>query len=136
MPWIFVSMTAAHAKAITTWRYEPPYDFYNPRDDIAGFLRPDYHYYAAQDDDGGLVGYCCFGPDARVPGGAYPEDGSLDVGVGLRPDLTGGGRGLGFFNAVLDPYSDTSAGFASPPMPRTVAIACHRPVSRHNRYRL
>lgn len=39
----------------------------------------------------------CFGPDARVPGGDYAAD-ALDVGMGVRPDLTGQGRGLDFVN--------------------------------------
>ena len=43
------------------------------------------------EDHSQLIGFCCFGPDARVTGFAYDED-SLDIGAGLRPDLTG--RGL------------------------------------------
>lgn len=89
MQWTFVPMNAAHAAANTTWRYEPPYDFDNPGDDIDGFLCPEYCYYAVTDGGGNLAGFCCFGPDARLPGGEYSEDGALDAGVGLRPDLTG-----------------------------------------------
>jgi ribosomal-protein-alanine N-acetyltransferase len=102
MAWTFVPMNATHATAITTWRYEPPYDLYDAGDDISGFLRPEYHYYAVMDESGNLAGFCCYGPDARVPGGDYPDDGSLDIGAGLRPDLTGGGRGHDFLSAVLD----------------------------------
>ena len=100
--WQFQPMDAPHARRIATWRYEPPYDFYDLGDDLSDLLRPDYHYYAVTDSNGELAGYCCFGVDARVPGGDYPDDGSLDVGVGLRPDLTGRGLGAAFLRAVLD----------------------------------
>jgi RimJ/RimL family protein N-acetyltransferase len=99
--WHFRPMDTTHARVIATWRYEPPYDFYDLGDDISDLLRPDYHYYAVTDSDGELVGYCCFGADARVPGGDYPADGALDVGIGLRPDLTGRGLGPGFLRAIL-----------------------------------
>lgn len=102
MTWTFQPMDHAAAEAIVTWRYEPPYDLYNL--DPAGcadLLRPDYRYYAAAGPDGTLAGYCCFGADARVPGGDYVED-ALDLGIGLRPELTGHGHGGGFLAAVLD----------------------------------
>jgi ribosomal-protein-alanine N-acetyltransferase len=94
----FVPMTAAYARAILAWRYEAPYDFYNANPtmdeaDIADvFLNPAYHYYAVLDLRDMLIAYRCFGDDARVPGGDYRAD-ALDMGGGLRPDLTG--RGLG-----------------------------------------
>jgi RimJ/RimL family protein N-acetyltransferase len=57
-------------------------------------------------NDGGtgrteVVGYACFGTEARVPGLAE-RPGVLDVGVGMRPDLTGQGRGRPFAEAVLE----------------------------------
>lgn len=52
---------------------------------------PDEGYWAVRDAKGQLVGYCCFGEAARVPG--LGDDRSmLDVALGLRPDLVG--RGL------------------------------------------
>jgi GNAT superfamily N-acetyltransferase len=58
--------------------YDGPYAAYNcPADEVDDFVRgildPDNHYYAVRDEGGGLVGYCCFGPDARVPGGEYAD---------------------------------------------------------------
>ena len=47
------------------------------------------------------MGFACFGLEARVPG-LDAETGVLDVGVGMRPDLTGQGRGRAFASAVLD----------------------------------
>ena len=51
---------------------------------------------------------CCFGPDAQVPGGDY-EAAALDIGLGLRPDLTGQGRGLHYASAVCDFARNTLA---------------------------
>jgi hypothetical protein len=88
-------MTAEYAADIITWRYPEPYTCY----DLVGaepayFLDPANGFYALLDDDGHLLGYRSFGPDGQVPGGPY-DDASLDTGGGLRPDLTGLGRGLG-----------------------------------------
>ena len=55
-----------------------------------------------------LVAYCCFGLDARVPGGDYDAP-ALDIGLGLRPDLTGQGKGLGYVQAVLGVVQHTVA---------------------------
>lgn len=65
------------------------------------FLGPRNNYYTIADASGDLVGYCCFGPDAQVGGGDYTAC-ALDVGLGMRPHLTGQGRGLAFFSAILD----------------------------------
>ncbi|MBN1978586.1 MAG: GNAT family N-acetyltransferase [Anaerolineae bacterium] len=102
----FRPMDEASAREILTWRYEPPYDIYNEDPDKAGpfvqtLLDPAYAYHTITDEDGELVGYCCFGADARVPGGDYSAD-ALDVGLGMRPDLTGQGHGLDFFTAIFD----------------------------------
>jgi RimJ/RimL family protein N-acetyltransferase len=64
-------------------------------------LDPANAYFAITDEHDELMGFCCFGPDARVPGGGYAEDGSLDIGAGMRPDLTGQGAGGGFIGAIV-----------------------------------
>jgi [ribosomal protein S18]-alanine N-acetyltransferase len=102
----FVPMTAAYARAVLAWRYEPPYDFYNAGpdeadEDIAAvFLNPAFHYYAVLDERSDLVAFRCFGEDARVPGGDYTAD-ALDMGGGLRPDLTGRGIGPHLMRAAM-----------------------------------
>jgi len=106
-------MDEANARAILTWRHESPYDTYNANVEEAGafveaYLDPRYAYHAITDTSEELVGYCCFGLDARVPGGDYTAD-ALDIGLGMRPDLTGQGRGLHFFNAILDFARNTFA---------------------------
>jgi RimJ/RimL family protein N-acetyltransferase len=47
-----------------------------------------------------LVGYCCFGIEARVPGVEEELD-TLDVGYGMRPDLVGQGLGRSFVASIL-----------------------------------
>lgn len=94
----FRPMAARDWREIAGWRYEPPYDCYNF--DLAPAAAPPAGYYAVFDEPGALVGFFCFGVDARVPGGDYGDD-ALDVGLGLRPDLTGRGLGLTFVEAGL-----------------------------------
>ncbi len=102
----FLPMSQAHARAMLSWRYAGPYDMYNSdpehlEENAQGLLDPEYNYYAMTDEQGELVAYCCFGPDAQVPGGDYEAPG-LDVGMGLRPDLTGRGFDRTYLSAVLD----------------------------------
>jgi len=70
---------------------------------VALFI-PKYRYHQVLDETGDLIGYCCFGEDARVAGGDYSrgEPEVLDVGIGLRPDLVGQGLGQGFVTAILE----------------------------------
>jgi RimJ/RimL family protein N-acetyltransferase len=98
-------LSEENARELTTWQYDPPYDLYDLKpEDLTGLLNPDYGYHQVIDQKGILIGYCCFGLDAQVPGGDYQQNGPgvLDIGVGLRPDLTGRGRGITFVGAILD----------------------------------
>lgn len=88
-------MTAARGKAISTWRYPDRYSTY----DVHEAPSTEAGYWAVL-DEGELVGYCCFGAEARVPG-VEQEDGTLDVGYGMRPDLVGMGRGRSFVSGIL-----------------------------------
>ena len=69
-------MTADDGEAIALWRYPGRWGVY----DLGEPMDP---------------------AEARVPGLAEGP-GVLGVGVGMRPDLTGQGRGLSFATAVLD----------------------------------
>jgi RimJ/RimL family protein N-acetyltransferase len=73
---------------MASWRYPPPYDFYDG--DVDPVLNPE-RYFGAWDEQGELVGFYYFEPK--------PPD--LDYGLGLRPDLAGRGLGLEFFLAGL-----------------------------------
>lgn len=94
------------ARDILTWRYPSPYDFYDPPIDshadyyIREFLNPALQFHAVMDCDGEFIGFCSYGRDGQVPGGEYP-DGALDIGLGMKPEYTGRGRGRDFFHAIL-----------------------------------
>ena len=96
----------ADAQAISRWRYDGPYSAYNGNQaSVASLLEPRYFYHSVHDDHGELVGYFCFGEDARVSAGKrlglYERETALDVGLGMRPDLTGQGLGAEFVQAGL-----------------------------------
>jgi [ribosomal protein S18]-alanine N-acetyltransferase len=100
IPMIIRSITDAEAVVASTWRYRAPYSIYdNEPADRQRFLVPEYRYHAVLSAND-LIGYCCFGPDARVAGGSYPTD-ALDIGAGMRPDLVGRGHGRAFLTAIL-----------------------------------
>jgi len=94
-------MTAAYAADIVTWRYPPPYDCYDMSVAEPGFLASPESGFFALTDETGLIGFRSFGPDGQVPGGVY-DDSALDTGGGLRPDLTGRGRGREAIQTGLD----------------------------------
>ena len=104
--YVFEPMNDEQARAVAAWRYEAPYDFYDMANDPEGLeelLGPPERregYYAVLSDDE-LVGFFCYGPGGQLPGFDYPDDGFVDVGLGLRPDLTGKGLGLEFIRAGL-----------------------------------
>ncbi|HEX8694524.1 MAG TPA: GNAT family protein [Longimicrobium sp.] len=101
----FQPMDEESAREILAWRYAGLYAVYDPGTGdpdaaLRTFLDPANAYFAVRDGDGALVAYWCFGPDARVPGGDYAGE-ALDVGGGVRPELTGRGRGLPLLEAAL-----------------------------------
>jgi RimJ/RimL family protein N-acetyltransferase len=87
-----------YASEVATWHYESPYDFYDlasdPHDE-AEMRDPAHaaHYRAvlAEGDDL-LDAFWYFNSQGDV----------VDVGIGLRPDLTGRGLGESFLRAQLD----------------------------------
>jgi ribosomal-protein-alanine N-acetyltransferase len=96
MDYRVVPLTADHGQDIALWRYPGPWAIY----DSVGPLDPAEGYWAVVDDADELVGFACFGTQARVPG-LDERIGILDVGVGMRPDLIGQGRGRPFSEAVF-----------------------------------
>ena len=96
-----VPMTATYAAEIVTWRYPAPYDCYDMTDADPAFLASADSGFFALVDGTGLIGFRSFGPDGQVPGGVY-DDSALDTGGGLRPDLTGQGRGREAIRTGLD----------------------------------
>ncbi len=106
MKLIFSAFNEQTARDILAWRYEPPYDFYNPdsaklESGLRTFLTPENRYYAIWDEGGSLIGHCCFGDEAQVQGGDYSQE-ALDVGTGLRPDRTGQRQGSWVIGEVIE----------------------------------
>ena len=94
----FRPMDEKDARAVAAWRYEAPYDFYdtvNDQDDLAELLDPQRRegaYFSAFDGSDALVGFFQLEKKGQ----------SVEVGLGLRPDLTGKGFGLGFLLQGLE----------------------------------
>ena len=93
------------AREFTQWQYEPPYDIYNcPPTDLEKAIRynidPANNVYAMFDQQNNLIGYCSYGVDAQVPGGDYGEK-ALDIGLMIKPELTGQGLGVAFAKEVI-----------------------------------
>lgn len=101
----FHLMDESSVRAILNWQYEPPYDLYNNSEEDASLLQhllhPQNNFYKIVDENSELVGYCSFGQDGQVTDGDYRDD-ALDIGMGVRPDLTGRGKGFEYANAVLE----------------------------------
>lgn len=98
-------MTSPIAKEILEWQYDPPYDFYNcePNEEgVQELLTSGYHAVVTEKRD--VIGFYCSGASAQVPAGrqagVYDSE-AIDVGIGMRPDLTGKGYGSIFFLFVL-----------------------------------
>ncbi|MEA1010408.1 MULTISPECIES: GNAT family N-acetyltransferase [Bacillus cereus group] len=99
-------LTEEEAMEINTWTYEEPYNLYSfsgEKEVIEELL--DGTYYGCCDDKGEFIGYFCFGENAQVPGGRdanlYTGENVVDIGLGMKPALTGKGMGKTFFQAGI-----------------------------------
>ncbi len=130
----FRPIRRSDAEEISRWRYPEPYATYDgDPSSVPGLLDPRYNYHAVTDPGGDLVGYFCFGADATVPAGrrlGIYDEGALDVGLGMRPDLTGRGMGLDFVRAGL---GFAQQAFAPPAFRLTVAASNGRAVRVYER---
>jgi len=126
----FRPITRPDAEEISRWRYPEPYATYDgDPSSVSGLLDPRYNYHVVTDSGGDLVGYFCFGADATVPAGrrlGLYDEGALDVGLGMRPDLTGRGLGPDFVRAGLRFALRT---FAPPAFRLTVAAFNRRAIN-------
>ena len=103
-------MQAADADAVASWRYQPPYDFYDTAADPSSLVEV---------LDARRWGHIFFSVFSSLdPSSSPPESGDeelagfleltarpgevIEIGLGLRPDLTGQGLGLSFVEACLD----------------------------------
>lgn len=88
-------LTPAAAREMSSWRYAGRYATYNVGD--VGAIEGSWAVWEGET----LVGHCCFGAEARIPE-VEAEDGTVDVGYGMRPDLVGQRLGPRFIAAILD----------------------------------
>ena len=100
------SLSEEQIRIFVTWKYSDPYAIYDmSTEDIESqvrfFSNPENGYFAITDELGELLGFCNFGADARVPGGDYTAK-AVDIGMGMRPALTGQGHGAEYARAVFD----------------------------------
>jgi RimJ/RimL family protein N-acetyltransferase len=91
-----VEWNETYARQVEAWHYEPPWDFYDlasdPEDAAAMRDRTrDEHRRAVLGEGGRLDAYWYFDW----------HDDVVEVGIGLRPDLTGRGLGESFLGAQL-----------------------------------
>lgn len=97
MHYTFQPMTEEAAREVAHWHYDGIYAFYDmgqDPEDLAELLDPANWqdcYYAVRDGVGTLIGFFCFTRDAQT----------MEIGLGLRPDLTGRGLGPSFLEAGL-----------------------------------
>lgn len=95
----FEIMTQEQAEEIAyNWHYNAEYSFYDmvaDKEDLVEFLeaqkRGDSNFFVTKDND--AIGFYTFNEVANN---------TIDIGLGMRPDLTGNGNGLGFVQAGLD----------------------------------
>lgn len=98
-------MTVDFANEIALWKYEGIYSVYSFLHDdktIQELLTGDYFVYVNGSE--GITGYVCFGHSGQIPiaqRNLYTND-MVDIGVGLRPDLCGEGRGFEFLTKAID----------------------------------
>lgn len=94
----FKKMTQKEAEQIAfTWRYDPPYHFYNmeeDEEDLASFLdgRARGEFVFAVKDEEELIAFLMIEREAKT----------VDIGLGMRPDLTGQGMGAVFLTEAMD----------------------------------
>lgn len=101
------AFTEVEAHEVARWSYDVPFDLYNGQPDgwraLLDYDPVSFGYYGLIDtepDVQGVIGFCCFGPEARVPP-QLEVPGILDIGGGIRPDLVSQGMATSVFPAIL-----------------------------------
>jgi ribosomal-protein-alanine N-acetyltransferase len=101
-------MNEQDAHVIARWHYPDPYTFYDADQDpgdLAELLNPQSWqeiYHSVLDEQNELIGFFTYKRD----------EGFTEIGLGLRPDLTGKGIGLEFVQAGLAYAKNTYASTA------------------------
>lgn len=96
-PYAVSVLTIEDAMDIAMWRAPGPWAV----QDSLQPPRPDEGYWAVRDADDALIGYCCFGEQAR-PLGLEAAPGRLDVALGIDPRYAGRALSRDFAAAVVE----------------------------------
>ena len=101
-------MTQFFAHEIATWTYSDEWSVYDssPESDL---FTTEAGYLAVVGSGKSLVGFACYGVEARVPGLIERVD-ALDVGFGMNPVFVGQGHGAEFGAAVMDYFQESAEG--------------------------
>lgn len=97
-----ISMTKEYAHLISQWTYDGIYSLYNNSGDMLDSFM-DGNHFACIGESNQLVGYYCFGGEARIPtieNDVFHNE-FIDVGLGMNPMFCGHGFGLTFLEAGL-----------------------------------
>lgn len=100
-------MKLEEAQEIVKWRYGSPYSRYDMSDDVEDIQElMDGSYFSAKNLEDELIGFFCFGLNAQINASnkqvVYSDQTALDIGLGLRPELTGQGKGKEFLLAGIE----------------------------------
>lgn len=135
MKLVVKNITQQDAVEILCWKYEEPYDFYNAiltPDAMLKLLGPSY--FAVKNEQDELVGFFCIGKAATVEEGhAYGvyDDQCIDLGIGMKPELTGKGFGSPFFAFIVDFVEKKHPGL---PLRLTVASFNQRAIRLYEKF--
>ena len=90
-------MSQDSADQIASWTYPAPYDFYDmvaDEEDLSELLsqssRENTYFEVIR--NGALFGFATF----------YPQNDHLEIGLGMKPDQTGQGLGVNFYQTIED----------------------------------
>lgn len=113
MTYHFSTLTQPQAETIAfTWHYDGAYAFYNleaDADDLVEFLDANQRGQSvfAITSDSELIGFVSI---------SQTDVETVEIGLGMRPDLTGSGNGRAFLSSILDFIEATYA-------PRRITLA-------------
>jgi ribosomal-protein-alanine N-acetyltransferase len=94
----FRELTEEDVVVLRAWHYEPPYDTYDGSAEPEDLPRPG-------EGDGSTVWLAASQPGSDLLVGFVEiklADDEIEIGLGLRPDLTGRGLGPGFVTTIVE----------------------------------
>ncbi len=104
-PYRVTELSIEDGMDIAMWRAPGPWAV----QDSLEAPRPDEGFWAVRDSNDTLIGYCCFGKDAR-PLNHPATAGHLDVALGISPRFTGKHLSGEFAQIVIDRAREVSQG--------------------------